>query len=83
MSDTVPGRIEVTFSMTADDYARYFAVVRRKETSRASLIPYIAALSCSIVVALTFREIAAYLEPDSEATGMVGTARCAFAHPTI
>jgi hypothetical protein len=29
-------------------------------------------LLCSIVVALTFREIAAYLVPDSEVIGMVG-----------
>jgi hypothetical protein len=72
MSDAFPARIEVTFSMTADDYARYFAVVQREETSRGSLIPFVVALLCSIVVALTFREIAAYLVPDSEVIDMVG-----------
>ena len=36
MSDPIPDRIEVTFEMTADDDARYFAIRGKRESAWAN-----------------------------------------------
>ena len=72
MGSPVSDRIEVTFSMTADDYARYFAITQREESGRANFIPFAIALSCAVAVALAFRAIAAYLALNPDAVDMVG-----------
>jgi hypothetical protein len=67
MSDPVPDRIAVTFAMTADDYARYFAVRNRHEAGAANFFAYAAALFSAIPVALAFRFIGRRLSGDAAA----------------
>jgi hypothetical protein len=72
MSDAAADRIAVTFSMTADDYARYFAIIGRQESRRASLIAYVVTLFAAIPVALALRSIAAHLSREPAAADLVG-----------
>jgi hypothetical protein len=72
MSDPAPDQISVTFNMTADDYARYFAVMNRRESSWANLIAYAAALFTAIPVALVFRSIGARLSGEAAAGDLIG-----------
>ena len=59
MSASVLEQIAVTFSMTADDYARYFALGRRLESGWVNFIAYVVTLLGAIPVALAFRSIGA------------------------
>jgi hypothetical protein len=72
MSEAAADRIAVTFSMTADDYARYFAIIGRQESRRTSLIAYVVALFAAIPVALALRSIAAHLSREPAAADLVG-----------
>ena len=72
MSAPTPDRIAVTFAMTADDYARYFAVRSRSEGGSANLFAYIAALFSAIPVALAFRSIGWRLSGGSAAADLIG-----------
>lgn len=72
MSDAVPDRIAVTFSMTADDYARYFAIMGRQESGRTTTIAYVVALFAAIPVALGLRWIAAHQSGGAVAADLVG-----------
>jgi hypothetical protein len=69
MSDAAE-MIAVTFSMTADDYARYFAVMGRQ--GRPALIAYVVALFAGIPVALALRALAAHLTLEPAAADLVG-----------
>jgi hypothetical protein len=72
MSDSTPDRMAVTFEMTADDYARYFAVRGRREPRWTNLVAYIVALFAAIPVALIFRWIGGHLTRDSAAIALIG-----------
>ena len=72
MSDFPPDRMTVTFAMTAEDYARYFAVRGRQESRWTNLLAYAAALFAAIPVALIFRSIGAHLSRDSAAIDLIG-----------
>jgi hypothetical protein len=72
MSDSLPDRIAVTFNMTVDDYARYFAIVNRQESGWAGLLAFVAALFGAIPVALMFRSIGVRLSHASAAVDSIG-----------
>lgn len=72
MSEPIPDRIEVTFAMTADDYARYFAVRGGRQSEWTNFIAYVAGLFCAIPVALLFRSIGARLSGDPAAGDLIG-----------
>lgn len=72
MSDLPPDRMTVTFAMTAEDYARYFAVRSRQESRWTNLLAYATALFAAIPVALIFRSIGAHLSRDSAAIDLIG-----------
>jgi hypothetical protein len=72
MSEPIPDRIEVTFDMTADDYARYFAMRSRHESRWINFIAYIAGLFSAIPLALLFRFIGARLSGDPVAGELIG-----------
>jgi len=74
MSESGRDQIAVTFNMTADDYARYFAIVRRRDGRRANFTAYILALFGAIPVALAFRYLALHWSYDSVAVDLAG--RC-------
>jgi hypothetical protein len=66
MSNSMPDQMTVTFAMTADDYARYFAVRSRHASRWANFLAYAAALFAAIPVALMFRSIGARLSASGE-----------------
>jgi hypothetical protein len=72
MSEPIPDRIEVTFDMTADDYARYFAMRGRNESGWTNFLAYAAGLFGAIPVALMFRSIGAHLSGDPAAGDLIG-----------
>jgi hypothetical protein len=72
MSNSAPGRIAVTFNMTADDYAKYFAVLSRRESSWTHLFGYLTVFFAAIPVALAFRSIGQHLSVDSAAVELIG-----------
>jgi hypothetical protein len=72
MSDPIPDRIEVTFDMTAHDYARYFAIRRRREQGWTNWVVYVAGLFSAIPVALLFRSIGAHLSGGLAAGELIG-----------
>jgi len=74
MSDAIVDRIAVTFSMRADDYARYFAVVNRHQPRRGNFIAFLAAFVAAIPVALAFRAIGTYLSGATATGDLVGRA---------
>jgi hypothetical protein len=72
MNDSIPERIAVTFSLTADDYARYFAVLNRRGSGWANVSAYAAALFGAIPVALLFRSIGARVSGNAAAADLIG-----------
>jgi hypothetical protein len=72
MSDSIPDRIAVTFNMTADDYARCFAVMNRYEYGWTTTLIFVAALFSAIPVALLFRSIGARLSGNPAAADLIG-----------
>jgi hypothetical protein len=72
MSEPIPDRIEVTFDMTADDYARYFAMRGRHESGWINFVIYAAGLFGAIPVALLFRSIGARLSGNPAAGDLIG-----------
>jgi hypothetical protein len=74
MSDASVDRIAVTFSMTADDYARYFAVVNRNQPRWGNFIVFLAVFFAAIPVALAFRAIGAYLSGSTATGDLIGRA---------
>jgi hypothetical protein len=72
MTDPASDRIAVTFSLTADDYARFSAVVSRHGASRANLYGYLAVAFSAIPAALMFRSIGAHRLDDPEAVNLIG-----------
>ena len=70
MSDAAAEMIAVTFSMTADDYKRYFAVMGRQ--GRPAFIAYVIVLFAAIPVALALRSFAAHLSRAPAAADLVG-----------
>jgi len=72
MTDTTPDRIAVTFNLTADDYTRYYAILRRGQSNWANFIAYVATLFGAIPVALMFRALGARLSDDPQAADLIG-----------
>jgi hypothetical protein len=72
MSDPIPDRIAVTFSLTADDYARFAAVVSRHQSGQANLYAYVAVFFGAIPVALLFRSLGAHGPDDPAAVDSIG-----------
>jgi hypothetical protein len=73
MDDTIPDRIEVTFSMTADDYSGFFAaIVSRQRSDWVSIMAPIAVSLGAILVAFAFRYVATRLSHDSAAVDLIG-----------
>lgn len=70
MSDAAAEMIAVTFSMTADDYKRYFAIMGRQ--GRPAFIAYIVVLFAAIPVALALRSFATHLSRAPAAADLVG-----------
>jgi hypothetical protein len=66
MSDPIPDRIEVTFEMTAHDYARYFTI-RGHESGWTNRLAYAGAFFSAIPVALIFRSIGVRLSSPAAA----------------
>lgn len=71
MGDLTPDRIAVTFSMTADDYARYFEVMNRKHSGGFVFLCCLTGFG-AIPVALAFRWLELRLSGDAAAAEMVG-----------
>lgn len=65
-------RIAVTFTLTADDYARYSSAVGRRRRSWTPSVILGAVLFCAIPVALLFRFLAAHRFDDAAAIETVG-----------
>jgi hypothetical protein len=72
MSELIPDRIEVTFDMTADDYARYFAIRGQHESRWTNFLAYAAGLFSAIPVALMLRSIGGRLSGDPAAGDLIG-----------
>ena len=72
MSESTPERFSVTFSMTADDYARYFAIGRRQGSGWVDFTAYVVMLSCAIPVAFAFRSIGARSFNDPAVLTLIG-----------
>jgi len=67
-----PDRIAVTFTLTVDDYARYFWAVGRRRRSWTPWLILSIAFSCAIPTALLFRHLAAQRLDDMAAIETVG-----------
>jgi hypothetical protein len=72
MNDAAPERIAVTFSLSADDYARYAAAVRRRFRSWSAFSVWVAVFFGAIPVALLFRSLAAQRLNNADAIEMAG-----------
>jgi hypothetical protein len=72
MSDSIPDRIAVTFNITADDYARCFAVQNGQKSGWIMTLIFHAAWFSAIPVALLFRSIGARLSRNSAAADLIG-----------
>jgi len=72
MSDAIVDRIAVTFSMTADDYARSFAVVNRHQPRRGNFIAFLAVFVAAIPVAFAFRAVGTYFSGNSATGDLTG-----------
>jgi len=71
MSEPAPERIAVTFSMTADDYARYFEVMNRKYSRGFVLLCCLTAFG-AIPLALSFRWLELRLSGHAPVAEIVG-----------
>ena len=72
MPNPATDRITLRSAMTQDDYARYFAIVRRREANWTSTILYAGTFFMAVPVALAFRSIGQYLAivpADADLTG--------------
>jgi hypothetical protein len=72
MTDPAPERISVSFKLTADEYARYAAIVEQSRRSWTNFYVYVAMLFTGIPVALLLRAVAAQRMDEGEALDMVG-----------
>ena len=72
MSDRVPDRIAVAYTLTARDYMAYAAAIDRRSRSWAGFTISVAVLFGAIPVALLFRTLAAERTHDAELIEMVG-----------
>ena len=72
MSDRVPDRIAVTYTLTARDYALHAAAVDRHSRNWASLFILLAVFFSAIPVALLFRALAAARAHDAVMIETVG-----------
>lgn len=72
MSESTPEQLSVTFSMTSDDYARYFAIGRRQGSGWIDFFAYIVMFFCAIPVALAFRSFAAQSLDDATVLTAIG-----------
>lgn len=72
MSDRVPDRIAVTYTLTARDYVIYAAAVDRRSRSWAGFTTSVLVLFCAVPVALLFRTFAEQRTHDIELIEMVG-----------
>jgi hypothetical protein len=72
MSDRVPDRIAVTYTLTASDYMAYAAAVDRRSRSWAGFSTSVAVWFGAIPVALLFRTLAAQRTQNAELIEMVG-----------
>jgi hypothetical protein len=72
MTDPIPDRIAVTFSLIADDYARYYAILSRRQSNWTNIFACVAALFSAIPVALTFRALGTRLSDYPEAADLIG-----------
>jgi hypothetical protein len=67
-----PNRVTVTYSLTADEYARYAAAVERRSRSWTTFTISVAVLFSAVPVALLFRTLATQRTHDAEMIEMVG-----------
>jgi hypothetical protein len=67
-----PNRVTVTYSLTADEYARYAAAVERRSRSWTTFTISVAVLFSAVPVALLLRTLAAQRTHDAEMIEMVG-----------
>jgi hypothetical protein len=72
MSDRVPDRIAVAYTLTARDYAAYAAAIDWRSRSWAGFTISVAVLFSAIPVALLFRTLAAQRTHDAELIELVG-----------
>jgi hypothetical protein len=72
MSDRVPDRIAVAYTLTARDYVAYAAAIDRRSRSWAGFTISVAVLFSAIPVALLFRTLAAQRTHDAELIELVG-----------
>jgi hypothetical protein len=72
MNDPALERIAVTFSPSADDYARYAAAVERRSRSWSTFNVSVAVFFSAIPVALLFRVLAAICLGNADAIEMAG-----------
>jgi|SRR5215475_9695517 len=72
MSDRVPDRIAVTYTLTARDYVTYAAAIDRRTRSWAGFTISVLVLFCAVPVALLFRTLAEQHTHDIEMVEMVG-----------
>jgi hypothetical protein len=70
-ADAAADMIAVTFSMTADDYARYFAIMGR-QGGRSGLVAYVVVLFAAIPVALALRTLVTHHSSQPAAADLVG-----------
>jgi hypothetical protein len=72
MDSSVSEQIAVTFSMTADDYARYLALARRLDSGWTAFVAYFATLFGAVPVALAFRSFGAQAFDDPAVLKSIG-----------
>jgi hypothetical protein len=72
MSDRVPDRIAVTYTLTARDYGTYVVAIGRRTRSWAGFTTPVLVLFCAVPVALLFRTLAEQRSHDIEMIEMVG-----------
>jgi hypothetical protein len=72
MTDPATDRITLQSAMTQDDYARYSAVMRRREASLTSTALYAGAFFMAVPTALVFRSIGQHLASQPSDADLIG-----------
>jgi hypothetical protein len=72
LADPAPDSITLQTAMTPDDYARYFAVMRRRDAGWISLAFYAGTFFTAIPVALVFRSIGQHFSIASADADLIG-----------
>jgi len=72
MAESVPENITLNVQLTADDYARYHAVVGKRQSTAVNLAIYVGTFLAAVVVALACRALGALLIADRQAIELIG-----------